>query len=728
MALKVVAGNMSLEGIRQKSILSQVRELVQKELSEKSKDNYWKNYIKRNEYFEQKIEKQMTEILSQQMQEVFDQLDALPVSKGGPGSGIRGHRTHRPDKPGRRRRVRGHVSGLSIHQKEEVLRQLVEDTATNKQKAEEYFDSIVRYSGVDYAKIRSGRDKETAEKIEEFIDNSPKWDGNGSLYRGLNMQNISHWKEGKVINMKGVSSWSDDEKIAQDFSKVEGFTARKNVIFMLPGSDNGTSIKHLSANPHENEILVSKYTSFKIRKIEPKGDYIYIKVDELIQPREIAKEFMNVVVKEGGKQMTLYDKWKYDSENDLIEIEDKEDIKQKGGHGSGSWNAPGSPRFAHQGKPESALTGHERFRRGSTSGVQAKKEEDKPKKDRSKIERFAGADTRGNISKEGKYSIITKKKTGDKLYRTIREKDTIIEKVNKKTGEKVKVAVPGKLKFEDGSPIPATDKRIPPAWAEVYINKSKKCEVQVEGLDKNGDVQPLYSKAHDERASAEKQRRVNQRLQPQFKKLYSAVDADIKSLKGKSKDTASCLRMIMSTGIRPTDENDNPERVGAKKAYGAITLLGQHVFVNKKQVYVELPAKKGTIYKAEIKDPKIAADLIQRKSKAGKNGRIFDTDESTLLKYSKTKTGFIVKDYRTLKANQEAEKVMSAIKKPKTEKEFEKAVKEVTKHVSGILCNTPGMAFESYIDKQKWEPWKKGIAFTEKTKSINEWILEFIEE
>lgn len=425
---------------------------------------------------------------------------------------------------------------------------------------------------------------------------------------------------------------------------------------------------------------------------------------------------INVVSKKGEeveKNDYLFwvglEKENYDTTKENFELDDefKEIVETKGGPGSGSWEAPGRPRFQWQSNSESPMTGHERFRAGAKAGIQMKP-------DTPKIERYTGQDKRKNISMEGKYHIIIKKKTGDKLYRTIREPDTVEVRVKKKTGEKVKVVVPGQLKFEDGSPIPKTDKKIPPAWTEVYVNKSKKCELQVEGLDKTGEVQPLYSKAHDERRSAEKQARVNESLAPKFKSLYKAVDSDVNKLKGSAKDTAACLRLIMSTGIRPTDENDNPEKRGAKQAFGAITIQGRHVFVNKKNVYIELPAKKGTTYRAEIKDPKIAADLIKRKNKVGNTGRIFDTNETKLLKYSKGKTGYIVKDYRTLKANQEADKIMATMSKPKNEKEFAKAVRTVTKHVSGILCNTPGMAFDSYIDKRKWDAWKKGIKFTEK--------------
>jgi DNA topoisomerase IB len=181
----------------------------------------------------------------------------------------------------------------------------------------------------------------------------------------------------------------------------------------------------------------------------------------------------------------------------------------------------------------------------------------------------------------------------------------------------------------------------------------------------------------------------------------------------------------MSTGIRPTDENDNPKP--DKKAFGAITMLGKHVFTSGKKVYVELPAKKGTIYKAIIDNPKVAADLIKRKRSAGNDGRIFDTSGSSVLGYSKKETGYLIKDYRTHIANALASKVIKAMPKPTTEREYNSMRNKVGEVVSAKLCNTKGMALSSYIDPSKFEPWAKGIKF--KKKELEEdYILEFEEE
>jgi DNA topoisomerase IB len=202
---------------------------------------------------------------------------------------------------------------------------------------------------------------------------------------------------------------------------------------------------------------------------------------------------------------------------------------------------------------------------------------------------------------------------------------------------------------------------------------------------------------------------VKNEVGPKFKENYKNVNADADKGTGKVKEAASCLRLIMSTGIRPTDENDNPKPI--KDAYGAVSMLGKHVFVEKGRVRVELPAKKGTTYKRDIDDTKIAMDLIKRKRQAGDDGKIFNTTQGQALAYSKNKTGFILKDYRTLVANNAADREMAKIKKPTTEKEYNISKNKVLDVVSGLLCNGRGMAYESYIDKNKWKVWRKGIVF-----------------
>jgi hypothetical protein len=233
-------------------------------------------------------------------------------------------------------------------------------------------------------------------------------------------------------------------------------------------------------------VLTKSIQSIVKEKKNEKRWEEYIKRNEPFEKKieeamaELFQEQMDEVLKQIGEEKGM------DKEN-IKSIIERTDLLLKGGKGSGDSHE------THGGK-----------------------EEEKPKKDRSKIERFEGADPRlvpkgdaknPRISVQNGNKIIVIKKTGDVFHQLIRGKDTI--EVNDK-GEKIAVA--GKFKMADGSAFPKhmSDPKhpsyvyIPPAWREVYINKNPKAEYQGEGLALNGKYQPLYTKAHTEKSSVEK--------------------------------------------------------------------------------------------------------------------------------------------------------------------------------------------------------------------------------
>jgi len=112
--------------------------------------------------------------------------------------------------------------------------------------------------------------------------------------------------------------------------------------------------------------------------------------------------------------------------------------------------------------------------------------------------------------------------------------------------------------------------------------------------------------------------------------------------------------------------------------------------------------------KVEVTDKTIKADLIRRKKAAGARGKIFNTNEVKLSKYSQTKDGgkFKTKDFRTAKGTTAAVDLIKKMPRPKNEKEYKKAVKEVGKKVSEVLGNTPAVALQSYIDPAVFSVWR----------------------
>lgn len=136
----------------------------------------------------------------------------------------------------------------------------------------EMYDAIYQYTGIEYSTIRQAFvDKKPPESyqqamaIEKYLQLSPKW-GGGELYRGIKLdyEQISQFKVGQTITMKGPSSWTSRRSLAENFT---GGSDVLGVVFVLPKTTKGASIKHLSDFPNEDEVLISGKAKYKIKKI-----------------------------------------------------------------------------------------------------------------------------------------------------------------------------------------------------------------------------------------------------------------------------------------------------------------------------------------------------------------------------------------------------------------------------------------------------------------------------
>ena len=176
-----------------------------------------------------------------------------------------------------------------------------ESTGVSYEEAELQYGSIAKYGGMDYTRIRragyqggSFAEETTfigtkdvtygqmADYIEDFIDNSPKWEG--EIYRGINLPKyeLEQLKVGGVIDMQGVSSWTSNFDIAETYSfKNIKKTGNQKIILHSSGTKQGTSIKHLAHYDFEDEILVSRKAKWSISNIEKIEDTTHIYVAEL---------------------------------------------------------------------------------------------------------------------------------------------------------------------------------------------------------------------------------------------------------------------------------------------------------------------------------------------------------------------------------------------------------------------------------------------------------------
>lgn len=201
---------------------------------------------------------------------------------------------HEKPKPahGNTAEMKGHKSKSYVNTMDDdsVARKVAGELGVSTQKAATMVRDIHKYSGSFYDEIKAasngaknGYEKE-AKECEDFIKASPKWSG-GRIYRGIRDldpsvrdQILDNAWHGRPIDMRGISSWSSTEKIAKSFAGASGFDKSQSLIFVTNGKSvpNGTSIKHLSQYPQENEVLMSSKATFTPTKVTSKGGITYI--------------------------------------------------------------------------------------------------------------------------------------------------------------------------------------------------------------------------------------------------------------------------------------------------------------------------------------------------------------------------------------------------------------------------------------------------------------------
>lgn len=164
--------------------------------------------------------------------------------------------------------------------------------------------------------------------VDDFIKASPKFDG--PIYRGIKFN--TPLKEGDVIGGKQFTSWSSSKGTAEDFSKRRD-PKGNNAVIELSQTSAGASIKHLSRNPYENEVLLSRNASLRVKKVDTyevqdiNGRTIKrkrIEVEEFIGSKE-SKGIGDSSGKGSELQdwITIEEKWERDFKDDVFSIEGK---------------------------------------------------------------------------------------------------------------------------------------------------------------------------------------------------------------------------------------------------------------------------------------------------------------------------------------------------------------------------------------------------------------------
>jgi len=166
---------------------------------------------------------------------------------------------------------RGHLDVKKEIPYSTKIEYVMKDVGFDKKKADDTVRAVESFTGMGYLNIRSVQTgslpvadigyKEQAEIIEEYIKKAPHF--NQPIYRGLhptkgsNLLKFVDVKVGDVVDMKGTSSWTSSKESGQK-------NAISGVLFRAESVNKGTSVKHLSAFPSEDEVLVSKDAKFRV--------------------------------------------------------------------------------------------------------------------------------------------------------------------------------------------------------------------------------------------------------------------------------------------------------------------------------------------------------------------------------------------------------------------------------------------------------------------------------
>jgi DNA topoisomerase I len=250
------------------------------------------------------------------------------------------------------------------------------------------------------------------------------------------------------------------------------------------------------------------------------------------------------------------------------------------------------------------------------------------------------------------------------------------------------------------------------ATHDVQVNDNDEDHLQIVGKDAKGKTQYWYSSEHKNKAAADKFKRLKA-----FHKAIPRVSVKVeKILTGKrtspvDRDCSAICRMIELTGFRVGSKEDTGADV---KAYGATTMLREHVSVNGDSISFDFIGKKGVRQQKTITDP-ILARYLESKGE----GRLFpDVTYSKVDRFFDDISGdkFSLKDYRTWHGTTIALRELAKYAEPSTKKEATAIRQVVLKEVSDFLGNTPAIAKDSYVDPAVWGPLDK-LLITRKKKA-----------
>lgn len=175
------------------------------------------------------------------------------------------------------------------------MRMIMEDTGFDAERAERVRRDVSSWVGTGYTRIRAeeGAYAQTAERLEEFISASPKYEG--TVYRGIGVERetadeiLETLRGGGSIDNHGIASWATESDWATEFASMGGEDKSDPVSIVLQLDENrsGTSIKHI-ADIDNDEVIAPKGVRYELSGsietvVDPyEGEYVLVHVREVV--------------------------------------------------------------------------------------------------------------------------------------------------------------------------------------------------------------------------------------------------------------------------------------------------------------------------------------------------------------------------------------------------------------------------------------------------------------
>lgn len=291
-----------------------------------------------------------------------------------------------------------------------------------------------------------------------------------------------------------------------------------------------------------------------------------------------------------------------------------------------------------------------------------------------------------------------------------------------------------KFKRADGKRVSAADLKridelkIPPAWADVWINSVPAGAVQAIGRDAAGRLQYIYHANHVRRQDAKKFKRLI-KFAEALPKMRATVASQIR-LPGLGKETvmASILRILSTCFMRPGSQVYASEN----GSFGLATLRPGHVKVKGDLVQFDFPGKSGVQQTRQLKDrqvAKVVRSLLKRPSREvfkyqNGNGEFVNVTRQHINDHIREVMGekFTAKDFRTwagtlVCACALARMGTEVVEKPSARK---RKVVEAIKETAEVLGNTIAVCRSSYISPEIIHNFEKGKMINRYFNTLNE--------